>query len=47
MKIVRIILIIIGIAATICCLCLGKMALACFNFMAAMMNLHFLFEDWR
>lgn len=47
MRIVRIILIIVGLAATICCLYMGKFALAAFNFAAALMNFHFLFEEWR
>jgi uncharacterized membrane protein YuzA (DUF378 family) len=46
-KIVRIVLIIIGIAATICCLYMGKYALAAFNFAVALMNFHYLFEEWR
>ena len=47
MIIIRIILIIAGIAVTISCLCLGKFVLACFDLLVVMMNLYFLFEACR
>lgn len=45
MKTIRIILFLIGIAATICCLLLGKYALAAFNGAVAMINLYLSFEE--
>lgn len=45
MRIVRIILIIVGLAATVSCIIMGKFGLASFNLAVAFMNWHFLNEE--
>ena len=45
MRTVRIILIIVGFAATVSCVIMGKFGLACFNLVAAFLNWHFLNEE--
>lgn len=45
MRTVRIILIIVGLAATVSCIIMGKFGLASFILVAAFLNRHFLDEE--
>lgn len=45
MRTVRIIFIIVGFAAAVSCMIMGKFGLASFNLVAAFLNWHFLNEE--